>query len=478
MWSQGYFYTEGTVTINPGASIEVKGNTVLNQSINGDGFLVMNGDNPQHISGNSAQANNFKVTNSADVILNTTLRVNDTLHMQSGILYLDNEHLFLADNSVCTGNGGGFIETNGSGYIQRKIDNNGFTFHTGHGNEYFPITLTEMGIADTFRLQGWNILPNDGSITGTPVTAHVALLSYSFTDLVNGGNDLSIIMGWNDSKNAPDFAQTHAIGIVYDGSNYTELSNCPTNVNNIDPNMVSYTGINTTGTFGIGDSIYASNIPQAFIQPGDTSICAGSNITFTALPAGVSSYHWSTGDTTQTINTNTANNYYVTIIDSTGCSYTSDVVVLTVLSTPLTPVIVYNAPLLSVDSTYSSYQWFLDGNPIGGATNYSTNSIGNGSYSVVVTGANGCTVTSDEYPLTLSILDENTAHCSIYNHFDLLTINLTGDEAMQVIICDALGKIVYHQQYHANTIPLQLCKGMYVVRITGKQGEYVKKIIW
>jgi len=475
---QGNFYNEGTVTLQVGSSIEIKGDAVIHQSIMGDGYMVMNGDNPQQISGNSANVNNFRITNSANVWLSNSLWVNDTLQLSAGILTLYNQHLYLGDNSIAQGSAGGYVETNGTGYIQRKVDNNSFTFHTGYSNEYFPITLAEMGTADTFRLQAWDQLTDNGTILGSPITNHVALLSYSFTDLITGGNNLDITMGWSDSKNAPDFAQTHAIGIFYNGSNYVELSNCPTNVNNVDPNAVSYTNINTTGTFGIGDSVYATNIPQANIQPGDTSICAGNTITFTALPAGATSYEWSTTETTQTINTGTNNNYFVTIIDSTGCAYTSNVVTLTILPLPPTPAITFNDPTLSVDSTYANYQWYLDGNIIVGATNYSTNYTTNGNYHVVVTGANGCTATSNDFTITLSITEEENTELTIWGQNNTLNIQLTNDDAQQIFIYDALGKVVYHQLYSANTIPLQLSHGMYVVRVIGVKGEYVKKMVW
>jgi hypothetical protein len=64
---------------------------------------------------------------------------------------------------------------------------------------------------------------------------------------------------------------------------------------------------------------------------GTLSYCAGSNTTLTAT-AGLSSYLWSSGETTQSI-TATAGSYTVTGTDSNGCSTTSSSV--TVTETPL-----------------------------------------------------------------------------------------------------------------------------------------------
>lgn len=64
---------------------------------------------------------------------------------------------------------------------------------------------------------------------------------------------------------------------------------------------------------------------------GTLSYCAGSNTTLTAT-AGLSSYLWSSGETTQSI-TATAGSYTVTGTDANGCSNTSSSV--TVTETPL-----------------------------------------------------------------------------------------------------------------------------------------------
>src|SRR5688572_787097 len=146
--AQGYFYTEGTVQINTGAAIEIKGDAVINQSIDGDGFMVMNGDNPQGLGGNSARMNNFMVTNGANIMLTDPTWIDDTLHMTGGVLFLQDHPLYLGDNSTFSGHSGGFVQTDGSGYIQRKLEITPFIFHTGHGMEYFPFTAAEMGTVD------------------------------------------------------------------------------------------------------------------------------------------------------------------------------------------------------------------------------------------------------------------------------------------------------------------------------------------
>ena len=98
----------------------------------------------------------------------------------------------------------------------------------------------------------------------------------------------------------------------------------------------------TAGTYVIG-FVTSGSCPNSSIQTltinaaptvaisGTLSYCAGSNTTLTAT-AGLSSYLWSSGETTQSI-TATAGSYTVTGTDANGCSTTSSSV--TVTETPL-----------------------------------------------------------------------------------------------------------------------------------------------
>lgn len=94
----------------------------------------------------------------------------------------------------------------------------------------------------------------------------------------------------------------------------------------------------TAGTYVIG-FVTNGSCPNSSIQTltinaaptvaisGTLSYCAGSNTTLTAT-AGLSSYLWSSGETTQSI-TATAGSYTVTGTDSNGCSTTSSSVSVT-----------------------------------------------------------------------------------------------------------------------------------------------------
>jgi gliding motility-associated-like protein len=131
-------------------------------------------------------------------------------------------------------------------------------------------------------------------------------------------------------------------------------------------------------------------IPTASITPlGPTTICAGGNV---SLQANVgTSYLWSTGETTQTINVSTAGNYTVTVTTN-GCSAVSAPVQVTVGNAAAT--ISGNTTICASGNTTltanagQTYQWSN-----GATTQGITVGVAN-TYTVTVTQAGGCTASA------------------------------------------------------------------------------------
>ena len=130
---------------------------------------------------------------------------------------------------------------------------------------------------------------------------------------------------------------------------------------------------------------------------GDDSICEG---TTTVLSAGsFAQYTWG-GDATGFNATLTAGpgTYSVTVTDSNGCTGSD---VFTIVGTPNPqPAIVGNQPfcigqsiVLETASAYAAYQWTASGggNIQGAANGQAVTATSAGTYTVVVTDANGCT---------------------------------------------------------------------------------------
>jgi gliding motility-associated-like protein len=145
---------------------------------------------------------------------------------------------------------------------------------------------------------------------------------------------------------------------------------------------------------------------------GPITFCAGGNVTLTSS-AGTS-YLWSNGATTPSINVTTSGSYTVQVKNASGCqSAASAATAVTVNALPITPTITASGPTTfcaggSVTLTSSAGTSYLWSN---GATTQSINITSSGSYTVKVTNANGCqsaasvatVVTSNALPATPTI---------------------------------------------------------------------------
>ncbi len=113
---------------------------------------------------------------------------------------------------------------------------------------------------------------------------------------------------------------------------------------------------------------------------GSNTICQGGSVTLTSSPG--TSYLWNTGATTQSIIVNTAGNYFVLVNNGSGCSLSSDTVIITTTTAPVQPGLISgnNQVCQGSSQTYSiaavpgasSYTWIL---PSGWTGSSTTNSI-------------------------------------------------------------------------------------------------------
>ncbi len=154
--------------------------------------------------------------------------------------------------------------------------------------------------------------------------------------------------------------------------------------------------VDSTGGCSDSTNVITTTIagPSPVIS-GSLQFCSGSSTTLNA-GAGYSSYTWLLNGsgivgTNQTLNVLAAGNYSVIVTNVSGCAGTSPVVSVSVLALP-TPVITGNSTYcpggsvtLTANAGYTNYLW----SP-GGATTPSISVNTAGTYTVTVTGANGC----------------------------------------------------------------------------------------
>ena len=158
---------------------------------------------------------------------------------------------------------------------------------------------------------------------------------------------------------------------------------------------ISYTITNAAGCSSTVTKVVTVNaLPTvAIVANGPLTFCQGGSVTLTA--SGGTSYAWSNSTvTTPTRTINASGSYTVTATNANGCFATSAPVVVNVLALP-------NAAITSTGSTIClgstttltasggvSYAWS------NGAQTASTTVNNSNTYTVTVTGANGCTATA------------------------------------------------------------------------------------
>ena len=196
---------------------------------------------------------------------------------------------------------------------------------------------------------------------------------------LTGPSNMSYL--WSDASTSQSLVLSSS-GQV--GLTITDANGCSATASTVDVNVYSVPTLAVTAA-------------------SSTSICQGESVTLQAS-GGFSSYAWSSGASNQNLIVNAAGSYSVTGTTSDGCTTTSSAQSVTVNALPT--AIVTNSgsnvlcsggsATLSAPSAMSSYLWS------DGSTTQSITVASSGNYSVTVTNADGCSVTSAASSITTS----------------------------------------------------------------------------
>ncbi|MCS6934182.1 MAG: PKD domain-containing protein [Chitinophagales bacterium] len=131
------------------------------------------------------------------------------------------------------------------------------------------------------------------------------------------------------------------------------------------------------------------------LTPSATAFCTGNSVTISASPA--SSYAWSNGQTSSSINVNIGGTYSLTITDANGCTASASVAITQNTPTPATisadgPTTFCTGDSVNISVTnpaaYTSFIWSNN------QTGSSIVVVSSGTFSVTTTDVNGCTAAS------------------------------------------------------------------------------------
>lgn len=220
--------------------------------------------------------------------------------------------------------------------------------------------------------------------------------------------------------------------------------------------------------------------PIATATASSATICEGDEVIISSSAVSVTetspsyTYLWSSGQTTAsiTLNPTTVNTYTVTVTNhALGCSDTATVSI-TINSLPAQPVISENGGELTSTSAYA-YQWYMDGNPVGGAVsqNYSPGQDGN--YQVLITDANGCSSMSEVFNFITGIETTKPETLSVYPNPASGMIYIGGvdnTDGLQVLVYNSCGVNVAKSLNSAEADISNLENGIYYISIL-KEGQ-------
>ena len=295
-------------------------------------------------------------------------------------------------------------QTNISGY---NITINGYI--TVNGSLSFSGFPTNLIINDTLVIKGDLLLDNYNDLTindngilivrgDLTFNNHADIIANGYIiitgDIYRGGPDYHGSFTSNDNPVKVFVGGTIYPGdLTYNQPNYPALSCIAPITTRYPHSNCSYGDM----TDIINDPIYpffqstCTIATPTITAGGPTTFCAGGSVNLTSSPR--TTYLWSNGATTQSINVTTSGSYTVKVTNASGClSAASAATVVTVNALPATPTITAGGPTTfcaggSVTLTSSAGTSYLWSN---GATTPSINVTTSGSYTVKVTNVSGC----------------------------------------------------------------------------------------
>ena len=183
--------------------------------------------------------------------------------------------------------------------------------------------------------------------------------------------------------------------------------------------------------------------------------CTGDSVDL-SLVGNYLSYKWWDGSSSSFVRFNQPDAGWVYGIDNRGCLSDTMHFVVSELPLPLTPFIIYMNDTLVSSVTETAYQWYLDGNPITGATDSVLPQPVSGSYTVEVIGANGCSSFSSPYT-HIGLKNDIPSSVKIYpNPFEHEFFVIGAPADSEFILHDNLGRVV----------PFQISKELIATKIS------------
>jgi hypothetical protein len=292
------------------------------------------------------------------------------------------------------------------------------------------------------------------------------------------------IGGWHARNGGTSMASPCVAGIAAlylekcSRSNYANFKNDIINTAFLD----KFTGIIPNNAYGYGKP-HALNLLLA--NEFEVAISGKSGICEKPIPLTVTSNQalsnasWSNGSSGISVLVAAPGDYSAEVFNSKGCKTLSDTFfVVPIEGPPIMPITQIGNTLIT--SSYSNYQWTLDGVDIPGATNPSlVISPPYGTYTCYSVSPEGCVSETEPYSVIVGFSQVQGTHVRIFPNptNDLITIK-TDLNIIHVEFRDAVGRIVNPEKLMGNSWSTgKLAKGIYDVIIELENEKFLSKMI-
>lgn len=252
--------------------------------------------------------------------------------------------------------------------------------------------------------------------------------------------------------------------------------------------------VTDTSTGCSGNATTLVVLSNTSLDPGNSlNICMGDSAQLNA-GGNATSYSWSPVSSLSNPNIaspiafpSTTTTYTITGTNSFGC-FGIDSQIVFVYPAATTPTISVNGNILA-SSSASSYQWYINGNPISGAISQYDTATQSGFYQVMITDANGCTAISAPYNFTFNGILENNSEIPFSispnpndGFFDMNAFFSVKQEII-ITITSQIGQFIKEEKITASGSVRKkydfryLHKGVYFISIKTLYSEYSQKFI-
>jgi hypothetical protein len=223
---------------------------------------------------------------------------------------------------------------------------------------------------------------------------------------------------------------------------------------------------------------------------GNLPLCGDDASVVFRAPYDFETYQWSNGATDRRIEISEPGIYYLSAETSNGCTAYSDTIVVEKYDLADVPTINRFSTDTLISSEAASYKWYKNGKIISGQNEQKLFISGDGDYSVQIVNDNGCSATSEDFPVNdLSIeelIEQGVLSVSENPSNGLFSISFNKNIENTVIVnvVNTLGELINKQYFdfasQGQMIEIDLrnqSKGMYFLNLTIGETQSMMKLI-